>query len=510
MRSFFILTSMGCLLHLSSAVFAAEKVVFSRSKATSLQQQELLMHQLTTLSVHLDAHGARHTRYQQYHQGVPVWGAYIAKHEILGRKNYSQGLVYQHLEEDLGEKPDSYESASPILDEVYARYPKSNFSKKNVQAIIYIDEQEVAHWAYQILITYHNEHSRPEKLAFIVDAKTGKIYKVWDTIKTLMKVDGLGFGGNARIGKIQYGQDRPPLSLVRNESKSICLMQNQFVTVQDMHSQYFGRSPIASFDCAETGPYWTGENQDGYDETNQAYSPINDALYIGTLIHDFFSDWYHLDALGGTKEDPKTLIMRVHYGKSYENAFWDGQQMSFGDGAKAMYPLVVLSVAAHEIAHGFTEHHSNLYYIGQSGAINESFSDMAAQAAEYYAHGKNSWTIAHDAIKDREKVLRDMRNPSSDGKSIDNKNHYYSELDVHYASGVYNRFFYLLANTPNWDTKKAFDVVLKANMDYWVPTSGYEDAACGVLWSAEDLDYSIADVRAAFKKVGIEAKKCGV
>lgn len=509
MRSLCVTVSIGCFLHLSGAALAAEKQTITRSAQSLYRQDD--SHHLIALSDHLDAQGRRHKRYQQYYEAVPVWGAYVSEHQTIQGNWYAQGLLYHHLKEDLGEKPASFEALLPVLKEVNSRYPKAHFSKKDIQPMVYVDDNDRAHWAYRILIKLEIKHSRPQKLSLIVDAVTGKIYKTWDTINTLEKIEGLGFGGNARIGKFEYGHDKPALSLVRNESKSICLMQNEFVSVEDMHSQYFGRSPVASFDCEQSQTvYWTGENQDGYDEINQAYSPINDALYIGTIIHQFFSDWYHVDALGGTEKDPKRLIMRVHYGKSYENAFWDGRQMSFGDGAKSMYPLVVLSVAAHEIAHGFTDHHSDLYYTEQSGAINESFSDMAAQAVEYYVQGESSWMIAHDVMKDSKKVLRNMRDPASDGKSINHVRDYYNGLDVHYASGVYNRFFYLLANTSSWNTRKAFDVVLKANVDYWTPTSNYEDAACGVMWAAEDLSYSVSDVRTAFKKVGIEGKKCGV
>ncbi len=59
--------------------------------------------------------------------------------------------------------------------------------------------------------------------------------------------------------------------------------------------------------------------------------------------------------------------------------------MTFGDGASYFYPLVSLDVSAHEVSHGFIEQNSNLIYSGQSGGINEAFSDMAGEAAEFYS-----------------------------------------------------------------------------------------------------------------------------
>ncbi len=115
----------------------------------------------------------------------------------------------------------------------------------------------------------------------------------------------------------------------------------------------------------------------------------------------------------------QVLQMYVHYGRNYENAFWDGQHMNFGDGASYFYPLTALDVTGHEISHGFTEQHSNLQYSGQSGGMNEAFSDMAGEAVEYFDRGSNDFLVGADIVKSGP-ALRDMCNPTSDGWSIDN------------------------------------------------------------------------------------------
>ena len=123
--------------------------------------------------------------------------------------------------------------------------------------------------------------------------------------------------------------------------------------------------------------------------------------------------------------------------------------MYFGDGASTFYPLVSLDVASHEISHGFTEQHSALVYSGMSGGMNEAFSDMAGEAAEYYNKGTNDFLVGAEIFKSGT-ALRYMNNPPLDGSSIDNT----STLDVHYTSGVYNKAFYLLATTAGWNTRK--------------------------------------------------------
>ena len=65
--------------------------------------------------------------------------------------------------------------------------------------------------------------------------------------------------------------------------------------------------------------------------------------------------------------------------------------MYIGDGYLTFYPLTGLDVVSHEISHGFTEYNSNLIYSGQSGGINESFSDMAGEASKYYVRGSNDY-----------------------------------------------------------------------------------------------------------------------
>ena len=61
---------------------------------------------------------------------------------------------------------------------------------------------------------------------------------------------------------------------------------------------------------------------------------------------------------------------RIHFGQSFENAFWDGKVITFGDGQSKFYPLVSMDIMAHELGHGFTEQHSGLVYAGQPGMVN--------------------------------------------------------------------------------------------------------------------------------------------
>ncbi|MFZ2314036.1 MAG: M4 family metallopeptidase [Gammaproteobacteria bacterium] len=138
---------------------------------------------------------------------------------------------------------------------------------------------------------------------------------------------------------------------------------------------------------------------------------------------------------------------------------------------------------------------------------DESFSDMAAVATENYISGKNKWEIGREIKKD-EGALRYLDNPRKDGRSIDNYKDF-DDTEGHGAAGITNKAFYLLATSKGWTVRKAFNVMVKANMNYWTSsTKTFNEAACGVVAATKDYGYNVADVRVAFAKVGIDTDNC--
>lgn len=182
--------------------------------------------------------------------------------------------------------------------------------------------------------------------------------------------------------------------------------------------------------------------------------------------------------------------------------------MTFGDGGTMFYPLTSLSITAHKISHGFTSQHSSIDGSQpQMAALHEAFSDEAAVTMQYYATGKITWDIGRDVMKN-EGALRYLDNPKKDGISIDNLKDF-DETEAHYGAGIFNKAFYLLATTKGWDVKKAFNVMIKANMNYWTSSmTTLTEAACGVTSAARDYGYNTADVRVAFIKIGIDTAGC--
>ncbi len=526
-------------LGLSTPVKAAQPVLLNKASFAQIQQQFNLaapgLHRsavsspndLHFVSQHTDKKQINHLRMQQQYAGFPVFGGYAIFHSKKGMQlslsNSSaikmNGTLYEGLQAELGQPASSFvNDASLALQQFKAHYATKEVSEEHATPMVFIDEQHHAHWAYKVSIFVRHDDKIPERPTAIIDAKTKQILAQWNDIKTMTSKDvakGIGFGGNHKVGEYQFGKELPLLDISRDSATETCFMENTDVKVIDMKHKYSSKNKSMEFSCktnsdSDSNTYYTGYSADGYDRDNGAASPTNDALYAGYVIKHMYHDWYGVEALKKSDGTPMQLIMRVHYGDGYENAYWDGKQMTFGDGDTMMYPLVSLGVGGHEVSHGFTEQHSGLEYYGQSGGMNEAFSDMAAQAAEYYSIGKVSWQIGPEIMKEDSgyEALRYMDKPSRDGRSIDSADEYYGGLDVHYSSGVYNHLFYILANQPNWDVRKAFDVMVKANMDYWTPYSTFSEGGCGVISAAKDLGFSIDDVKQSLSQVAIDSNSC--
>ncbi|RUR08574.1 zinc metalloprotease ProA [Legionella sp. km772] len=526
-------------LGLSTPVKAAQPVTLNKASFLQIQQHFNLAapgllrsvsaspDSLKFVSQHTDKKQMNHLRMQQQYAGFPVFGGYAIFHSKKGVQLLAgsasaikmNGTVYECLQAELGQPAPSFvKNASSALQQFKAKYEGKRVSDEQVTPMVFIDAEHHAHWAYKVSVFVSHDDKIPERPTAIIDAQNNQVFVQWNDVKTAVAKDAAkatGFGGNQKVGEYQFGKELPLLDITRDSSSETCFMENTDVKVVDMLHKYSSRNKAMEFAC-KTDPnksvdaYFTGYSADGYDKDNGAFSPTNDALYAGYVIKHMYHDWYGVEALTQSDGRPMQLVMRVHYGNGYENAYWDGKQMTFGDGDTMMYPLVSLGVGGHEVSHGFTEQHSGLEYFGQSGGMNEAFSDMAAQAAEFYSVGKVSWQIGPEIMKEDSgyDALRYMDKPSRDGSSIDAADEYYGGIDVHYSSGVYNHLFYILANQPNWGVRKAFDVMVKANMDYWTPYSTFIEGGCGVISAAKDLGYSIEDVKKSLSDVAINTQSC--
>jgi Zn-dependent metalloprotease len=188
---------------------------------------------------------------------------------------------------------------------------------------------------------------------------------------------------------------------------------------------------------------------------NEAYDGLGDTF-------DFYLNVFQRNSIDNAG---LPLDASVHYGRKYDNAFWNGQQMVFGDGDGIIFNRFTscLDVIGHELTHGVTASEVNLTYQGQSGALNESISDVFGSLVKQLKLGQSAaqadWLIGAGLLAPgiNGVALRSMKAP---GTAYDDKTlgkdpqpadmaHYVNTAQdnggVHLNSGIPNRAFYLLA-----------------------------------------------------------------
>ncbi|MEU8763956.1 M4 family metallopeptidase [Streptomyces sp. NPDC048659] len=197
-------------------------------------------------------------------------------------------------------------------------------------------------------------------------------------------------------------------------------------------------------------------------------APVDDATanraYAGLgATYDLFKNVYGRESIDGAG---LPLVASVHYDEKYDNAFWDGEQMVFGDGDGELFLDFTLpvDVIGHELTHGVTQHTANLAYYGQSGALNESVSDVFGTLVKQYALGQSAeqadWLIGAGLLGpavDRGVALRSMKEPGTaydddvlgkDPQPATMDGYVRTHADnggVHINSGIPNHAFYLAA-----------------------------------------------------------------
>ncbi|WP_216679787.1 M4 family metallopeptidase [Hymenobacter siberiensis] len=228
-------------------------------------------------------------------------------------------------------------------------------------------------------------------------------------------------------------------------------------------------------------------------------------------------------------------------GVGYENAYWNGSVMTYGDGATRFRPLTALDVCGHEIGHAVCEKTANLTYSNESGAMNEGLSDIWGASIEAYAvaslgftsggvKAKSTWLIGEEIDK-QQAALRSMSDPKSLGQPAYYKgvNWYTGTGDnggVHTNSGVLNHWYYILAagesgtnegggtySVTGLGLDAAAKITYRMESVYMVASSTYAQARTYSIQAATDLygagSAQVIAVTNAWFAVGVGAASGG-
>lgn len=263
-----------------------------------------------------------------------------------------------------------------------------------------------------------------------------------------------------------------------------------------------------------------------------ADAAVNRAFDYSGDTYDFYDQLFDRNSLDN---NGMTLISSVHVGEvdfngnpaPMNNAFWNGEQMAYGDGDGIIFRDFTLSldVVGHELTHGVQSFTSNLEYRNQSGALNEHFADVFGALVRQWSNGetalKASWLVGADVLvpAPTRRAIRDMENPGTafvndpdlgdDPQPAHMKNLFTGAQDnggVHINSGIPNRAFVLIAKALKgnaWDVAGRiwYDTMLQLTT-----TSQIVDCAKLSLQIASTPKYGAAAkkaVKSAWKKVGI-------
>ncbi len=229
---------------------------------------------------------------------------------------------------------------------------------------------------------------------------------------------------------------------------------------------------------------------------------VNEAYDGAGLTYDLYWDVYQRNSLDG---NGMRLDSTVHYEQQYDNAFWDGSQMVYGDGDGQLFHRFTLAVdvIGHELTHGVTQFTSNLNYSNQSGALNESISDIFGSLVKQRQRNQPAadadWLIGQGLFTAQVKgvALRSMKEPGTayndpilgkDPQPAHMRDYVSTTQDnggVHINSGIPNHAFYLMAVAmAGFAWEKAGLIWYRAMRDKFTSSTNFQNAA--------DLTYAVA------------------
>jgi Zn-dependent metalloprotease len=279
------------------------------------------------------------------------------------------------------------------------------------------------------------------------------------------------------------------------------------------------------FDCKGTTDLPGDPVRSETDSEPSRDKAVNEAFDNAGTTWDFYNQIFGRQSVDN---NGKTLVSSVHYGEKYDNAFWNGQQMVYGDGDGVIFRrfTTALDVIAHELTHGVTQFTAQLAYQDQSGALNESMSDVFGSMVKQWALGQSvdqaDWLIGAAIMAPgfKGRALRDMANPGTayddprlgkDPQPGDMKDYVQTEADnggVHTNSGIPSRAFVLAAKAIGGNSwEKAGKIWYVTLTERLTGTADFAKCAAETVSVARDLfpeDSSIAaKVAKAWADVGV-------
>lgn len=425
----------------------------------------------------IDESGAEHVRFDRFYRGLPVHGGDFVVHTKPGEENTFSATLRQPI--SVGQRPDL--TPTEALGAARRSFDTERTVSAEPKLVVFArgDAGETV-LAYEIVAEGVLADGTPSVLHSFIDARDGRLLDAYDEIETGATT---GQGRGIHVG-------------------TVSLNTNQNGSKYELIDVGHGNSPTINMANKTSGGsvFSQTTNSWGDGTTGNAASAGVDAHYGATKTWDYYKNVHGRNGIGN---DGKGAQSRVHYSSRYNNAFWSDSCfcMTYGDGdGTQLRPLVALDVAGHEMSHGVTSRTARLVYSGESGGLNEATSDIFGTTVEYYAanaQDPGDYLIGEKIMIGGKGFLRNMADPTADGRSLDHYSKYKSGVDVHYSSGIANNFFFLLAeggkNRTSGQTvtgigrAKAEKIWYRALTAYMTSSTNFKGARTATLNATKDL-----------------------
>lgn len=476
--------------------------------------------------------GQTHVKMQQVFQDVKVYGSQLVLHldksnqiRFLNGRNrptpvlkstvpkLSVAQALKRVESDLGVAVSSVSSAKSI-----SFLPSSDYEE---ELLIYsVDGKDIL---TRHLTVFPNLLDRWE---YFIDAETGNILnKYYHTCTFYHDFDKEGHAHKFEANPPENGNGTD-LNGVNRQLNTFSVNGTNYMvnTTKPMFNSGQSQMPdnpvggIMTLDLRNEPPVESSDIFQVTSNNNNWNNPTAvSAHYNAGVSYDYFQSTFNRNSING---QGGTIISIINVadpddGGGFDNAFWNGKAMFYGNGRDAFQPFAgALDVGGHEMSHGVIENTANLEYRYQSGAINESYADIFGVMID-----RDDWKLAEDIVNTQffpSGAMRDMQNPNNGQTQLgdngwqpkDMTEYYTGDQDnggVHINSGIPNRAFYLVATDLGKD--KAEQIYYRALETYLTVSSQFIDLRLGVIQSATDLhgenSSEVISAQNAFDTVGI-------
>ena len=472
--------------------------------------------EFSLVSAAIDKQGMSHFRYQQMYAGIEVWASDVYVHtDALGQVTSFNGTYHPT---PAGLSTTAAVPAARALEIVNGDLASHNDARTltaslarilndngpATKQVIWHDQAGLAHLAWFV-----EERTRLDRdWYYFIDAQTGSILNAYNAVTndgpatgTANDLNGVQRTFGTYLSNSEYFMVDASQPMFNATGSSIPQNPVGAIVGLDLRNQ--------DLSAQATIYFVTSSNNTWADPASVS------SQYNAAVVYNFFRTVYGRNSIDDKGMTIYSIVHVTSNGEPMDNAFWSGTVMCYGDGNTDFKPLAGgFDVAAHEMTHGVTQHTANLVYQNQSGALNESMSDVFASVVD-----SANWTIGEQVIKDftafPSGALRDMSNPHNGGTQGSAAWQPASMTEfvettgdnggVHVNSGIPNNVFYRVATALGRPTAGA--IWYKALTSYVTSAAQFVDARIATESAASDLygagSAQVTAVKNAWDAVGV-------